>query len=133
VRWAATYTGLQGPGSLLQQMEPDGGAFPLDYNWGNGSPAGAPADNWMARWEARYPFTAGTWLFFAQADDGVRLFVDGILVLDKWSDGYGEVRNRFVGIGAGDHTIRVEYYQRTGTARVRVWWLRETPGGAVPQ
>ena len=28
-------------------------------------------------------------------------------------------------IGAGIHTMRVEYYERTGNAAVRVWWYED--------
>jgi hypothetical protein len=133
-RWFATYTGLPFvDGAPVQRMEPDSGPLALDYHWGNASPTGAPAINWMARWEGRFTFPPGNYLFFAQADDGVRLWLDGILVLDKWSDGFAEVRNRFVGVGGGEHAIRVEYYQRVGVARIRVWWVREAPAGLLPQ
>jgi len=63
----------------------------------------------------------------------VRLYLDDTLVLDKWVDGYGEVRNRFVGVGGGDHRVRVEYYQRAGNARIRVWWIREAQEGVIPE
>jgi hypothetical protein len=59
-------------------------------------------------------------------DDGIRLYIDGLLVLDHWRDGYKEVSNRVIGVGAGQHTITVEYYERTGNAAVRAWWYRDS-------
>lgn len=133
-RWNAAYSGLPVvAGGLLARMEPDGGDTQLDYLWGNGSPTGPYAGSWMARWDATYSFSGGDYLFWAQADDGVRLYLDDLLVLDKWTDGVGEVRNRFLNLGGGEHRVRVEYYQRTGIARLRVWWARETGGNIEPR
>ena len=46
-------------------------------------------------------------------------------LLDGWRDGYKDLTNRFYAIGAGIHTMRVEYYERTGNAAVRVWWYED--------
>jgi hypothetical protein len=32
-------------------------------------------------------------------------------------------------VGAGDHTVTVDYYNRLGDASVRVWWVRDIAGG----
>lgn len=128
LRWDAAYFVTPGAssGTLIAQNEPDSTVYRLDYNWGAGGPWGAPADNWSARWIGQFRFDAGNYTFYAQAEDGLRLSIDGLLVLNKWGDGYGEVRNRFVGIGAGEHTINVEYFDRLGNAQLRVWWVKET-------
>jgi hypothetical protein len=73
-----------------------------------------------------FPFEAGNYVFRVNADDGVRLYINGLLVIDQWRDGYKEVNNRFYGIGSGTHTVRVEYYQRTGNAQIRVWWYLDS-------
>lgn len=133
-RWTAAYSGLPVvSGGVLSRMEPDGGDYALDYMWGNGSPTGPYSGAWVAQWEARYTFTGGDYLFWAQADDGLRLYLDNVLLLDKWTDGAGEVRNRFLNVGGGEHVVRVEYYQRTGIARLRVSWSRDTPGAIEPR
>lgn len=133
MRWQAGYAGLPNtPGGVLGQQEPDGGAFRLDYNWGIGSPTGAPAGNWTARWVGRFRFEDGNYIFQAQGQDGIRVTLDGTMVIDKWNDGYGDLRNRFIGVGAGDHTVTVDYYDRLGNASIRVWWYRDT-GTGLPQ
>ncbi len=65
-------------------------------------------------------------------DDGLRLFVDGNLLIDDWVD--GGVREWVVDayLGAGIHTVRVEYYERTGAAIAQVWWERVQPGAYFP-
>jgi len=103
---------------------------PLDLDWGLGSPApGAIGnDNWSARWRGRFFFEAGDFTFQARSDDGVRVYIDGIRVLDAWFDGYKEPSNRFLNLGRGDHEIVVEFYERGGTAFNRVWWYRDGAG-----
>lgn len=134
MRWEAAYFVTPGAssGTFIAQNEPDGAAYRLDYNWGAGGPMGAPADNWSARWVGQFRFDGGNYTFYAQAEDGVRLSIDGLLVLNKWGDGYGEVRNRFAGVGAGEHTIVVEYFDRSGNAQLRAWWVKD-PTTASPQ
>lgn len=108
-------------------------SYPLDLDWGLNSPApGAIGnDNWSARWRGRFFFEAGDFMFQARSDDGVRLYIDGIRLIDAWYDGYKEPSNRFLKLGRGDHEIVVEFYERGGTAFNRVWWYREGTGGGA--
>lgn len=105
-------------------------SYPLDLDWGYSSPAPGiiPDDNWSVRWRGRYFFEAGDFVFQARSDDGVRVYIDGIRVIDAWSDGYKEPANRFLAVGRGEHEIMVEFYERGGTAFQRVWWYRLSPG-----
>lgn len=107
-------------------------SYPLDLDWGLNSPApGAVAnDNWSARWRGRFFFEAGDFMFQARSDDGVRVYIDGIRVLDAWYDGYKEPSNHFLQIGRGDHEIVIEFYERGGTAFTRVWWYRTNADSA---
>ncbi len=134
--WTANYFSGANPSGtpLLMQQEPRG-TVPLDYNWGAASPnlSLAPASHWSARWIGSFRFEAGNYIFRANADDGVRVYLNDQLVIDHWSNGYHEDSKRFVGIGADTHTIRVEYYEQTGSARLRVWWYRETGSQQAPQ
>ena len=108
-------------------------SYPLDLDWGLNSPApGAVAnDNWSARWRGRFFFEAGDFIFQARSDDGVRVYIDGIRLIDAWYDGYKEPSNRFLKLGRGDHEIVVEFYERGGTAFNRVWWYREGTGSGA--
>lgn len=113
------------------------GMYPLDMNWGSDAPApGVGADFWSARYEGRFYFAAGSYDFFAAADDGVRAYVDNILLVNAWYDGYNNRSNRFDQLITGWHTVRVEYYERVGNARLRVWWSlagsRQPVRGPIP-
>lgn len=99
----------------------------IDFNWGAGSPdAAIPADNFSARWTRALPFEAGAYRFRVFADDGVRLWLDNQLIMDSWQGGTGEVAAERM-ITAGTHSLRLEYYEATGQATIRLWWEKLTP------
>ncbi len=127
--WQASYFyGVTPTGNpAFQQQEPRN-QNPLDYNWLAGSPRPGLLGNdyWSARWRGEFAFEEGNYVFRANADDGLRLYVDGLLVLDYWRDGYKDVTNRVIGIGAGQHTVEVQYYERSGNAMMKLWWYRDS-------
>jgi hypothetical protein len=95
----------------------------IDFSWGSGTAAaGLPVDDFSARWSRRMSFESGVYRFYAQADDGIRLYVDGDLVLNEWHLNTGEdVYAADVPL-RGEHQLVVEYYERGGEALVRLWW-----------
>lgn len=97
----------------------------IDFNWGIDSPdPRVPADNFSVRWTRTINFTGGNYLFKARTSDGVRIYLDSLRVLDEWHDtvGYPTYINTFRYLGAGWHTVTVEYYERGGIAYATVWW-----------
>ncbi len=100
----------------------------VNFDWGLGSPApGIPADNFSARWMRTVSLTGGTYRFFARADDGVRVWVDGALIIDQWRPSSGQTHSTAIGLSSGAHQIRVEYYEASQYASIAVWW--EMSGG----
>jgi hypothetical protein len=101
----------------------------IDYGWSSGSPDPAvPADNFSARWAGDFDFAAGDTTFTLTVNDGVRLWVDGALLLDKWFDqsaSYTVTKT----LAAGSHQVKVEYYEGVFTASARVKW---TTGSTPP-
>jgi len=95
----------------------------IDFDWGRGSPgAGLAADRFSVRWTGRQPFEAGTYRFHTLTDDGVRLWVDGQLIIDDWHDHPALERTAGVMLAAGEHDIKVEYYENGGFAVAKLWW-----------
>jgi len=98
----------------------------VDFDWEAGTPDGkVPVDNFSVRWSRTLGFTAGSYRFYASCDDGVRIFVDGGLIVDAWQDQkLPNTRSGDVYLGAGPHTVVVEYYEHGGEASAHVWWNR---------
>lgn len=95
----------------------------IDFNWGSGSPdPSVVADQFTARWTRTVNFTAGTYRFTAGADDGLRLYVDGTLVLDAWVEQSYTTYTATVDLKAGNHTIVYEIYENYGEAAATLTW-----------
>lgn len=86
-------------------------------NWGGGSPVPSiGADTWSARWTANLELDGGTYRIAARADDGVRVFVDGVLIIDEWHIARGEAYVETRSLTPGQHLFVIEYYESGGVA-----------------
>lgn len=96
------------------------------FNWGFGSPApGINADFFSVRWTSNQWFDAGDYLFQARVDDGMRLWVDNVQVINAWQDGGVRTVSGTRSLASGWHAVRVEYYERTGEALIDLTWQRQ--------
>jgi hypothetical protein len=97
----------------------------IDHSWGYGSPAaGIPSDGFSVRWTRVVDFEPGLYRFTTTSDDGVRLWVDGRLLVDQWRDQPFRSHSDTMYV-AGDVPIKLEYYENRGVAAVRLTWARE--------
>lgn len=97
----------------------------IDFDWGRGSPdSRIPVDNFSVRWTRSVYFDAGTYRFRVLVDDGARLWVDDQLLIDEWRDGSVRERTGDIYLSSGYHWLRLEYYENTGDARIRLTWER---------
>ncbi|MCD6289245.1 MAG: hypothetical protein J7M34_01985, partial [Anaerolineae bacterium] len=95
----------------------------IDFDWGYSAPApGLPANYFSVRWTRTMYFPEGVYEFYALSDDGVRVWVDGELIIDQWHDATGVTYTAEWTLNAGTHALRVEYYDDLGAARIRFWW-----------
>jgi hypothetical protein len=99
----------------------------VDFDWGAGAPSsGLPTDDFSARWTRQAYFEGGTYRFYTLSDDGVRLWVDGQRLIDKWRDQGPTEHSKEVALTRGTHNLKVEYYEHVGGARIHVWWKTVT-------
>jgi PA14 domain len=97
----------------------------IDFNWGNGSPGtGVNADNFSARWQRSQEFGAGNYRFEVTVDDGARLWVNNQLVIDQWRVQNSTTYRGDIYLPGGAVPLRLEYFERSGGARVRLSWTR---------
>ena len=99
----------------------------LDHNWGLGSPDPAVlADQFSARWTRYLDLAAGTYRFTATSDDGMRVYVDGSLIINEWYDHSTKTVSVDRVLSAGHHLIVVEYYENMVDAVARFSWTPVT-------
>ncbi len=138
VSWAAVSAGAPWRGDYFPTQNLTGPAAftrndaAIDFDWGSGSPGPAiPSDHFSVRWSRAPMFEAGPYRFFTSCDDGVRVYVDGALVVDSWKK--EKLPNTKMGdrvMSAGQHSLIVEYFEEGGEASAHVWWSRlDTLGG----
>lgn len=105
----------------------------INFDWGSGSPdASLPAYNFSARWQGNFTFGPGNYTFTAITSDGMRLYVDGSLILDRWRDQPPFFYTASQTLSQGTHLVVVEYYEHTGGATAQLWWQNNSPGAQVP-
>ena len=103
----------------------------IDFDWGNGSPGpGVPADNFSVRWTNTFRLDKGKYRFITETDDGVRLYINDRLVIDKWQTQSRRQHTYETSLNSGDYVIRMEYFDEGGAAfaRLRVEVLKESGG-----
>jgi len=108
----------------------------VDFSWGNAAPnAALPADRFSVRWTGQVsPRFSGATTFYTVSDDGVRLWLNGQLLIDNWTD-HGSTENQAsVTLSAGQkYDLKLEYYEATGGAIARLLWSSSCePKQAVP-
>jgi len=96
----------------------------VNFSWGTGSPhPSVTADNFSARWTGSFPIVSpGTYTFSLTTDDGARLWIDGVLEIDKWFPQAATTYTKNVVLSSGTHIIKLEYYELTGVATVALSW-----------
>lgn len=112
-------TGLQGnyySGTAFNTLVTTRTDATVNFNWGSGSPAsGVPVDNFSVRWEGSVKADhSQTYTFFTTSDDGQRLWVNGVQLINDWVAQRDEHRGRQVLGHAGDTLSLVEYQAHGG-------------------
>jgi len=111
----------------------------INFYWNPGPdpPPGLNYDNFSVRWEgyikAEYsePYT-----FVTGSDDGVRLWVNGQLIIDNWTDHdrMEDTSDPMDLVAGRTYPIVLEGYENGGEAEWQLYWQSpSTPRGIVPQ
>ncbi|RJR15149.1 PKD domain-containing protein [Candidatus Microgenomates bacterium] len=95
----------------------------IDFAWNEVAPAPeVPADNFSVRWSKTQHFAFGRYKFTTVTDDGVRLYIDGNLLIDHWIPQGSTAYTATLDLAEGDHEIIMEYFEASGGAVARLIW-----------
>ena len=130
------YNGVDFNTKVFERVDPT-----LSFDWGTGSPklddsTKLNADNFSVRWtgDIKVPEN-GDYVFHVLSNDGGRLWINGVLLTDKWMDGQDTKVSAPITLQTGRlYPIKFELYEGAGSARCKVEWV--TPSGTrevVPQ
>lgn len=103
----------------------------VDFDWGSGAPhPNLGPDNFSVCWTGFVtPTQSGEYTFSTITDDGARLWVNNVKLVDQWVDqGPTEVTGTLTLTAGTAYPIRMEYFENGGGAVARLHW--EGPGQA---
>lgn len=75
---------------------------------------------WTGRVEAD---AGGTYEFATSSDEGIRVIIDAVTVIDNWTAHLPTTDQGSITLTPGQHDIQVEFYDDTGDATARLFWL----------
>jgi hypothetical protein len=115
------YTGMNFGNHALSRTDPE-----INFNWGDpgGPDPSVGDDQFSARWtgEVGAPFTE-TYTFYTNSDDGVRLWIDGQLLIDNWTNHANTEDKGTIDLVAGNtYSLVMEYYEDGGGAVAQLRW-----------
>jgi MSHA biogenesis protein MshQ len=134
---SAFLAGLQGnyfpnmtlSGTAVQRIDGQ-----VNFDWGGGAPGvpGIGADNFSVRWTGfvTAPVT-GNYVFRTRSDDGVRLYLNGNLIINNWTDHAATNDDSApIALTAGQrYPVVMEYYENGGQAVAQLSWSGPATGG----
>lgn len=113
---------------VLERFDPN-----IDFTtWAAGSPdPGIGPDTFSVRWTGKLLVDFNeTYTFNATTDDGVRLWIDGHLVIDYWQTG-GISIDGIMDLTTGKHDLKLEFFEDTGEAFVQLYWSSPSTQSAI--
>lgn len=111
---------LSGP-PALEREDPN-----IFFDWGLGSPDPViQPDTFSCRWTGLIvPTVTASYTFATRSDDGVRVFIDNVAIINNWTD-HGPTFNFSAPIvlNAGqEYDLRAEHYENAGQAVMELYW-----------
>jgi len=100
------------------------------------APGIVPEDMYSVRWTGQVlPQYSEVYTFYTVSDDGIRLWVNGIKLIDNWTNQSATEKNATIPLAAGQkYDILIEYYENTGNAVTKLLWSSpSTPKAIVPK
>ena len=120
-RWAASYfnnTNLTGT-AVSTNLE-----TAVFYDWGAGSPdPSIGLDTFSIRWTGQVqPEHTEPYSFFVNSNDGVKLWVDGQLIIDRWTNATLVTTGTVSLVGGVRYDIKYEYFENSNYASNTLYW-----------
>jgi hypothetical protein len=95
----------------------------FNWYWAPPDPSVTP-DNFSVHWQGYFNFDQGSYTFNAMTSDGMRIYIDGNALLDRWRDQAPTIYHIRQNLSQGSHLIVVEYYEKTRSATAELSWQK---------
>jgi hypothetical protein len=99
----------------------------VNFSWGSASPAPGvvQSNNFSVRWTGQVQApVSGNYTFSTVTDDGVRLWVNGVLLIDAWTDQAPKTNTAVAMplVAGAKYSVVMEYYERSSGAVAKLRW-----------
>ncbi len=96
----------------------------VNFDWAKGAPApGIAADTFSVRWTGFVqPQFGETYTFRTDTDDGVRLWVNGVQIINRWINNAGISTGTIALTGGQKYSITLEMYEHKNRAKAILQW-----------
>ncbi|MES2801786.1 MAG: Ig-like domain-containing protein [Bdellovibrionota bacterium] len=94
----------------------------VNFSWAGGSAPMGVSDNFSVRWTGSYKATSTTNYFCTYSDDGVRLYINGFLVVNNWTN-HGATWNCTANIPltvGTKYSVVMEYFENGGSSEAHL-------------
>ncbi|MEN8155628.1 MAG: glycoside hydrolase family 3 C-terminal domain-containing protein [Bacteroidota bacterium] len=109
----------------------------INFNWESASPApGVRPDKWSARWSGKFRSPGDGWYEIGlKADNGIRMYLDGVKILDAWIDGSpGKFKiARYLFEAGREYDLQIDFYENIGTCRLKLGFAPYEPGSMMEE
>jgi hypothetical protein len=96
----------------------------IDFTWGPATTPNLSNGNYTVRWTGQVqPQYSETYFFETRSDEGVKLWVNDQLLIDRWQIQNSTWTNAITLVADVRYNIRLEYFNRGGSARARLSWF----------
>jgi hypothetical protein len=107
----------------------------INFDWGLAAPTNTMgADTYSVRWTGQVLAPeSGNYRFSTRTSDGVRLWVNGVQVINDWNEQATNLWNdsALVALTAGQkYNLKMEYFRKVNPATARLYW--STPSCKAP-
>ena len=97
----------------------------INFDWGQDAPdSSVDTETFSVSWEGGLMVPQeGDYTFYTTSDDGIRLYINDILIIDEWNDqSLTEYSGQIYLRSGTTYPIRLEYYDNGGSAAVNLKW-----------
>ncbi|MEI7955306.1 MAG: DUF6288 domain-containing protein, partial [Verrucomicrobiota bacterium] len=108
----------------------------VNFDWGTTPPTGLSAGTYSVRWTGLVlaPET-GTYRFSTRTSNGVRLWINGVQVINDWNDQATNLWNDSAAItltAGHQYEVKMEYYNNANPATARLYWYMPSRQAIAP-
>ena len=98
----------------------------ITQNWGLDAPPNIPVDQFSARYKTQQYLNPGIYKINLNSDDGVRVWINNDLIIDRWVDQAGTYSDYFSSSG-GYYPVTIEYKENMGVASLNYEIVKHQP------